>query len=136
MVPMHLVPLAWPEIASWIEGACARVPSEYAPDDLRGLCQRGEAGLVLIGPEGKAPTAAGVRQIREHGDGSRSCWVLAVGGDRAGPWRAVMRLIEADARTKACRVIEFVGRPGWARLLPDFECVRAGRRAEYRKRLA
>lgn len=136
MVPMHLVPLAWPEVAPWIEAACARVPSEYEPDDYRVMCERGEGGLVLIGPRGEAPAAAGIRQIRDHADGTRSCWVLAVGGARAAPWRDVMSVIEADARAKACTTIKFVGRPGWARLLPDFECRRAGRQAEYRKELA
>lgn len=135
MVPMHLVPLAWPEVEPWIVGACDRVPSEYEPDDLRGICERGEAGLILIGPQGAAPVAAGVRQIRDHADGTRSCWVLAVGGAMARAWRHTLRIIEADARAKGCAAVEFVGRPGWARLLPDFECVREGSRAEYRKRL-
>lgn len=134
-VPMHLVPLAWPEVAPWLAAACARVASEYVPADLKAICERGEAGLILIGLPGVAPVAAGIRQIRDHRNGKRSCWVLAVGGAQAGPWRDVMRVIEADARSKACDTIEFVGRPGWARLLPDFECRRDGRRAEYMKRL-
>ena len=136
MVPMHLVPLAWPEVAAWIEGACDAVHGEYPPDELRGFCERGEAGLILIGQRAAAPSAAGIRQIRVHENGALSSWILAVGGERTAPWRDAMAEIEADARAKGCATIEFVGHPGWARLLPDFECRRDGGRAEYQKRLA
>ena len=75
---------------------------------------------MLIGPAGGAPVAAGVTQVRQHQDESRSCWVLAVGGGGARAWRHTLTLIEAGARRLGCATVEFAGRSGWAGLLPDY----------------
>ncbi len=84
------------------------------------MCRAGQGQLVLIGPAGGPPVAAGVTQVREHADRTRSCWILAVGGGGARAWRHTLRLIEAGARRIGCATVEFAGRSGWAGLLPDY----------------
>ncbi|WP_430913907.1 hypothetical protein [Methylobacterium sp. sgz302541] len=88
--------------------------------DLLDLCRRGEAQLVLIHPEDGEAVAAGVTQVRDLERGGRSCIVLAVGGSGARAWRHTLRLIEAGATRIGCSRVEFVGRAGWAALLPDY----------------
>ena len=124
---MHLTPVAandlaqaWPVAEPWLARACARPGCDIDADDLRRLCAMGAAALILIGETGRGPVAAGVAQVRQHPDGRRAAWVLAVGGAEARAWRHTLRVIEDGARRLGCATAEFIGRPGWARLLPDY----------------
>jgi hypothetical protein len=64
--------------------------------------------------------AAGVTQVRQHRGGRLSCWVLSLGGRAAGPWGAVIAAVERGAARLGCTTVEFVGRRGWGRVLPDY----------------
>jgi len=46
--------------------------------------------------------------------------VLSLGGRAAGPWGAVIAAVERGAARLGCTTVEFVGRRGWARVLPDY----------------
>lgn len=111
------LPQVWPVVEPWLARACARPGSDIEAADLRGLCDAGSATLVLIGP---GPVAAGVVQVAEHHDGRRFAAILAVGGARARAWRHTLAEIEAGARRLGCTTVEWIGRRGWARLLPDY----------------
>lgn len=124
---MRLVPVAtadvphvWPQVRPWLSAACARPGCDLAPADLLSAILWDRALLVLIAPENGPAVACGVSQVREAADGTRTAWVLAVGGTGARAWRHTLRLIEAGARARGCTSVEFVGRPGWRRLLPDY----------------
>jgi hypothetical protein len=119
-VPADQVDAIWPVAEPWLARVCARPESDLTLDGLRALCRDGQGQLVLIGPAGGAPVAAGVTQVRQHHDESRSCWVLAVGGGGARAWRHPLARIEAGARRLGCATVEFAGRAGWAGLLPDY----------------
>lgn len=121
-VSVDMLPLAWQQVLPWIEGACARVPSGMSADELYGICEREEGALILIGVLGEAPIAAGVTQVRDHEDGTRVCWIAALGGEGARAWRDTLKIIEANARRIGCASVRFVGRPGWAGLLPEYRC--------------
>ncbi|MEG9528374.1 MAG: hypothetical protein MIL41_21835 [Hyphomicrobiales bacterium] len=119
-VPADQVDAIWPVAEPWLARVCARRESDLTLDGLRALCRAGQGQLILIGRAGAAPIAAGVTQVREHADRTRSCWVLAVGGSGARAWRDTLTLIEAGARRLGCASVEFAGRSGWAALLPDY----------------
>lgn len=129
-VPPAHVDATWAVAEPWLAGVCARPESDLTLDGLRDLCREARGQLVLIGPAGAPPVAAGVTQVREHADGTRSCWVLAVGGTGARAWRDTLGLIEAGARRLGCTCVEFAGRSGWAALLPDYAA-----HTHFRKRL-
>lgn len=114
------VPGVWARVRPWLAAACTRPGCDLTVPDLLALVLARHALLVLIGPEGGAPVAAGVSQVRETADGARTAWVLAVGGTGARAWRHTLRLIEAGAWAHGCGTVAFVGRPGWRRLLPDY----------------
>ena len=121
-------------VRPWLAAACARPGCDLTVEDLFGSCARGEAQLVGIFDDGRM-IAAGVMQARDYADGVRSCWVLAVGGSGAWAWRHTLREIEAGALRLGCATVEFVGRPGWARLLPDYAAEPCEAGTHYAKRL-
>ncbi|MFK5600257.1 hypothetical protein ACFZ8E_25140 [Methylobacterium sp. HMF5984] len=123
---MHLQPIArtdlaraWAVAEPWLAQACARPGCDLTVSDLHAALERDEAALILI-VDGERPVAAGVTQVRDLADGGRSCCVLAVGGSGARAWRETLRQIEAGAARNGCARVEFVGRVGWAALLPDY----------------
>lgn len=111
---------AWPVAEPWLARACARPGCDLSIADLRELLDREAALLVMILGEDGAPIGSGVTQVRELAGGGRSCCVLAVGGSDVRRWRELIRPIEAGAARSGCDRIEFVGRVGWAALLPDY----------------
>lgn len=121
-------------VLPWLAAACARPGCDLSAADLTGSCARGEAQLVGIFKD-EALIAAGVTQVRDHADGTRSCWVLAVGGSGAKAWRHTLADIEAGALRMGCNLVEFVGRPGWARLLPEYAATSCEAGIHYAKRL-
>lgn len=137
---MRLSPLAphgaeRPIVTAFLAAACARPGCDLTADDLLSACHRGEAQLVGIF-DGARLVAAGVTQVRELADRSRTCWVLAVGGAEAKAWRHTLREIEAGARRLGCKAVEFVGRTGWGRLLPDYVATPCQTGTHYLKRLS
>jgi hypothetical protein len=121
-VEAQLVPYAWPLIEPWIVTACERVPSELTVEGLRNLCLDGKATLVLIGDSALKPVAAGVLEVRHLPDGTKTAWILALGGSGLRVWRDTLKIIEDGSRTQGCASVEFTGRPGWARALPGYDC--------------
>ncbi|GJE29809.1 hypothetical protein [Methylobacterium organophilum] len=116
------VPLADPlaaRVLPWLRAACARPGCDLTAADLVRLCAVGEAQMIGIAVDG-ALAAVGVSQVRDDAAGRRSCWILAVGGAQAKAWRHTLRAIEAGAAALGCATVEFVGRSGWRRLLPDY----------------
>lgn len=63
---------------------------------------------------------AGVTQILRVNDG-RQCFIWQMGG--GGPWRGYLETIEEYARAEGCRSIEGNMRPGFERVLKDWEKV-------------
>lgn len=118
-LPAPLAPDLAARISAWLGRACARPGCEFTVTELMEMCADGEAQLVAIcGALG--PVAAGVTQVRRHEGGRRTCWVLALGGVAFGPWSAVIAAVERGAVRLGCTTVEFVGRRGWARVLPDY----------------
>ena len=119
-VPPGLLPRAWPVLGGLVARACDRRGCDQTEMSLLMACLAREATLIAILDDCGAPVAAGVTQVREHGDGRRSCWILALGGSRARDWLGTLSQIEAGARTVHCETVEFVGRQGWERMLPGY----------------
>lgn len=111
---------AWAVAEPWLARACARPGCDLSVADLHALIADEAALLVLILGDDDAPIGAGVTQVRELAGGGRSCCVLAAGGTDVRRWREIMAQIEAGAARNGCERVEFVGRVGWAALLPDY----------------
>ncbi|MBY0255887.1 MAG: hypothetical protein K2X54_31635 [Methylobacterium organophilum] len=123
---MRLQPLSMPlapDLAERVEAclgaACARPGCDLTVDELLGMCTAGQAQLVGIF-DGDRFVAAGATQVRQRRDGELACWVLSLGGSAAGPWGAVIAAVERGAVRLGCATVQFIGRRGWARVLPDY----------------
>lgn len=123
---MHLQPLSMPlapDLAERVEAclaaACARPGCDATAPALLALSAAGEAQLVGI-YDGDRFVAAGVTQVCRRRDGEMACWVLSLGGRAAGPWGAVIAAVERGAARLGCSSVQFIGRRGWARVLPDY----------------
>lgn len=126
---------AWPLVSALIEAACKRPGCDMRPVEVFAACLNGEAQLILgLDALRKVVVAAAVTQVREYPE-IRSCWVLAVGGE-GGHWPAALSAIEAGAARLGCRAVEFVGRRGWSRLLPDYQAAPCEAGHHFMKRLA
>lgn len=123
-------------VRGYLALACARPGCDVTADHLLDACAKGQGQLVGIYDDEADLVAAGVTQVRDLDDGTRSCWVLAVGGLYARAWRHTLREIEDGARRLGCDRVEFVGRRGWVRLLPDYVATPCETGTHYLKRLS
>lgn len=132
-VPTAMLPKVWPDLGGFIARSCGRPGCDHTEGSLLSACLAGEAQLTaVIGPDRRS-MAAGVTQVREHDDGTRSCWVLALGGLKAGPWPDVIAQIEDGAQRVGCATVEFIGRRAWSRVLPGYRAEPCETGIHYRK---
>lgn len=134
-VPPAQVGAVWRRVGPWIAAACERPGCLLTPELLLGICTRQEGQLIVILDWANRSVAAGVTQVRDYESGKRTCWVLCIGGSGARNWRWTLREIEAGARRNGCHRIEFVGRNGWRRILPDYAATPCEAGTHYTKNL-
>lgn len=135
MIPTGAIPRVWPVLGGMVAKACKRPGCDHTEMSLCAVCLAGEAALVAILDDTGKPVAAGVTQVREHENGLRSCWILALGGTQSKAWLDTLEQIEAGARQIRCDTVEFVGRQGWERLLPSYFAEACETGTHYSKRL-
>lgn len=134
-VPASLIPRVWPSLGGFIARACERPGCDETELSLLTACLANQAQLIAIVGEDRAPVAAGVTQVRDHEDGRRSCWVLAIGGSGVAEWAGTLADIETGAAAAGCNTVEFVGRRAWARVLPSYRATRCEAGVHYVKDL-
>lgn len=124
--PLHLVPIQpgelfaiWPKVSAWVETACARPGCTLRPVEVFAACANQEALLIVGFDADRALRAVAATSVQEMTDGTRSCWVLLVGGSGAG-WSEMLAQVEAGALRSGCSTVEFIGRAGWRRRLPGY----------------
>lgn len=52
-----------------------------------------------------------------------ACKMLECGGERLAEWKHLREEIEQYAKREGCNRVLIEGRPGWARVLPDYKTV-------------
>lgn len=131
---MPLAPDLAERVQACLGAACALPGCDLTVAGLLKACADGRAQLVGIF-DGDRFVAAGVTQVRQHADDRLSCWVLSLGGRAAGPWSAVIAAVERGAARLGCTSVEFVGRRGWARVLPGYTAAPCERGTHFLKRI-
>jgi hypothetical protein len=80
---------------------------------------------VWLVTDGREPLATCFTDINVEDDGGRFVGVYGLAGKRITKWaRQLSDRLAAFAREECCSRVLFKGRPGWARLLPEFRQVR------------
>lgn len=76
---------------------------------------------VWIVADGRTVLATCYTDINVNPDGSRWVGVYGLAGERIMRWaRQLSDTLAAFARDEGCARVMFKGRPGWARVLPEF----------------
>ena len=85
---------------------------------------RNGASLLWFAYEGTDILAAAVTQLNMI-QGKRTCTIVACGGEGFEKFGHLRERLETYARAENCSAMRVNGRPGWARLLPDYrtKCV-------------
>lgn len=100
----------WGRCAPWIEAALAEGGGTHDIEDVRGLCERGEARFL------PGRNCAAVVEIYRHPRRSiLHLWL--VGGDMGELLNELLPLAEAWGREEGCDGVTSAGRPGWDRVL-------------------
>lgn len=116
-VPPDGVPTLWPHVAHLIRRAMARGRMGRFADVEADVL--GSNAWLWLAIENSVVLAAAVTKVTQE-DGERLCTIVACAGH---DWTKFGRLIgglEDYARAEGCSAVEFCGRPGWMRRLPDY----------------
>lgn len=118
-IPAHLVDEVWDDVRPWISEACKTSRGKFDENDIRiGLLERDDQLWIW-----NTPTAFAVSVSRlSNYPKQRVCQLRIVTGRNRDEWyRASLETIEAWAKANGCHAMELCARPGWSRLLRDYE---------------
>ena len=108
----------WPKVSHWIKAALRRTDLGLF-SDLEAAALGGRAILWVAFVDGVLQSAA-LTQI-ENSENSKSCSVLACGGEGENDWPQLLAGIERYAKFFGCNCMRIAGRKGWARVLKNYK---------------
>jgi hypothetical protein len=116
-----MLPVFWPLVAPLLAQALEHADGRYALEDVRdALLARDMQLWIAVDPRSLAIEAACVTEIVAYPREKR-CGVVFCAGRRTERWLRHLDEIEDWARGQGCHALELQGRPGWERLLRDWE---------------
>ena len=114
-IPAEYVDDVWDVAAPLLAKALAQTYGEFTLDDIRDSILDGERQLHLIG-DLQAPCAAAVTELVQY-PRRRAIRIHLLGGELLNGWKQAFEdHLIAGARNAHAEQIEFIGRPGWARI--------------------
>ncbi|MDI3304650.1 MAG: hypothetical protein QJR04_25210 [Burkholderia multivorans] len=118
-IGQHEIEAVWPEVEPWIDGSAKRTRGKYTAEDIRTGLLNGDAQLWIW----KTPTAFGVIVTQIEVYPQRKCLCVRVGtGTNAQEWaQPAAKRLEEFARYAGCKGVLMVTRPGWEKLLPEYD---------------
>ncbi len=117
-VPAVQIPPLWPRIEPLVRRGLAHADGRYRPEDLlRGLLGR-DMQLWLVAGDGIE--AVCITEIVRY-PRQRRCNLFLCAGTGMRRWVPLRETIERWARAQGCVAIELQGRPGWSRVLRDYQ---------------
>jgi len=117
-IPPEEIWKIWPGVCDFIDAgfAASDVPM---PDDILSQLRYGTRLLwVVATPECKI-VAAMLTQLFDMRNG-KICKMMECGGSHMSAWKDMRSQIEQYAREEGCDRVLVEGRPGWARVFPDY----------------
>ena len=118
------IDLAWPLLAEQFERAFKRLPTQLTLAEIRERAGEGRVALWAIYERDKPlPLLAALATcVRPR----QVCEILVLAGHDTKRWlKPALMEFEALARAHGMDRIQFWGRPGWARLMPDYTVMTA-----------
>lgn len=118
-IPAHKAMIYWAQAKEFIWPAFEEYPGEMAPED---VLKRLLEGRMLLWIAWEDRVIGGVlTDIFDYAD-FKAVRLIALGGERFEDWREPLDILLDDfAKLWNCRRIEFYGRKGWAKRLPNYK---------------
>lgn len=117
----------WPSVVGYLTPVIEK-EGRRTPEQVLQALMHGEMQLWVGGDETDELKGAFVTQISNY-PLKRSCYVLYIAGEGAIENIDLFGDIEDWARQNGCHEMCLVGRPGWKKVLPDYEFMACGRKA-------
>jgi GNAT superfamily N-acetyltransferase len=118
-VPSNLLPVYWPAVRPLIAQACEASRGKWTAEALRKEIEERNAQLWAIYKDEELQAVI-VTSIENY-PGKRVVTAPIVVGKDRGDWMQHFLEIEDWARQNGCQAVELIARPGWARVLKDYE---------------
>lgn len=113
------VPEVWPQVVGLISAACETSRGKFDAADIYQMLVNRDAQLWLV----KESDVGGVivTQIVNYPH-RKVCWIRICTGHGREECFHHLKDIEAWAKEQGCGAMELIARPGWKKVLKDYEC--------------
>lgn len=118
----------WGVIQPHIDRALRHDTGRYSANSIYHALLRRDMQLFVAESEGRI-RAVCVTEIRNYPQ-KRVGTIFLCAGEGVADWLPHLSQIEGWMREKGCKEIDIYGRPGWAKLLPDYQFARVMLRKE------
>ena len=120
-IPRAALARLWPVIAPFAEKMAAEMPDDWPPAE---LYRRAAAGILTLwagwSPDEKAVVAIAGTEIHRKPSGRTGLVIAMTAGSERRKWIHLVAELERFGADCGCDFVEIRGRPGWARLLPEY----------------
>jgi hypothetical protein len=111
------VHIIWPEVSHWIKRAMERGDlGTFVDTEADVLSGRALLWLAWDAPKIEAAVVTKLGRSEK----TKSCVIVACGGERSERWASLIEQIENYARAEGCDAVRIFGRRGWARVYPEY----------------
>jgi hypothetical protein len=117
-IPPQLARQIWPQVRDKLYAAVRRTDLSHTVDIARDVLH-GD-GVLWIACQGQEIEAAAVTLLTRT-DRHLVCLITALGGENMGHWFPLLEQIEDWARAEGAARVRIMGRPGWVRLLKNYD---------------
>lgn len=130
-VPSYRIKAEWPKVLPFIRKALAVDTGRYTEASIFDALHEREMQLwAAIDPDdGRRILAICITEIRNY-PGKKVGTLFLCAGDGMADWLPHLTEIEAWFKSKGCQESDIYGRPGWAKMLPDYTFARVLLRKE------
>ena len=117
-IPPQLAREIWPLVRDKLYSAVRRTDLSHSLDVARDVLH-GD-GVLWLACDGQEIEAAAVTLLTRT-DRHLVCLITALGGSNMERWLPLLSQIEDWAKSEGAALVRVMGRPGWARVLKDYE---------------
>lgn len=118
-IPAQEIPAIWPNVLGRVTEACKHSRGKFFPQDILKLLLERDAQLWMV-VDGYSSGVV-VTQIVDYPH-RKVCWIRICTGYDRDAWLHHLSDIEAWAKAQGCVGMELIARPGWKKVLKDYDC--------------
>lgn len=122
-IPADRIMDFWPQAEPFLWRAILLTGGDETLTSVRNDLRNGDRQLWMAfdAPDMTRALMAVTTRLVTFGSGRKKCEIAHLGGDEMPRWLGVITIIEAWAREQGCCGMRLFGRPGWIRMLSQFD---------------